>query len=240
MSSPWNELQTSAHAWHINPAKLSYAVLEQLSERWLDPGELTYLRKLPKRTLQHNYLAVRILCRAVLSHYTNVDPADWRFKPTSHGKPKIASPRNYSSLHFNLTHIEGMIVCLISRAGELGIDAEKISRRVNIDEITRHFFSRSEQAELAKLAPKRRNKRFFEIWVLKEAYLKGRSRGLSISPERVSIQFHPRGNPAPIRTWQLALHHPTARHVAATAIRVQPSDPPIPIIWRNAAELFKT
>jgi 4'-phosphopantetheinyl transferase len=234
MSSAWNEILTSAHAWYINPEQISPATLPL---NWLDATEHSHLRKIPRKNLQHIFLATRILCRATLSHYAEIHPADWRFKTTTHGKPKIFAPRGYSSLRFNLTHSDSLIICLITRAGEVGVDAEEISRRVNIDEVIRHFFAPSEQAELTVLTPTKRIKRFFEIWVLKEAYLKGRGRGLTISPERVPIQFDAKHKLRPIRGWQLALHHPTPNHVVATAIR---ANEPIKIVWKNAAGLFKT
>ena len=234
MSPAWNELLHSAHAWYMQPEQIPPTALNQI---FLDRSERAHLRKITRKPLQQNYLATRALCRAALSHYTAVDSADWRFKPTRYGKPRIIAPRGFSSLKFNLTHTDGLLICLITRAGDVGVDAEETSRRVNINEVSRHFFSQSEQAELAQLPLNQRTARFFEIWVLKEAYLKGRGRGLTISPERVSINFNSKGNPTPIRAWQLTLHHPAPNHVAATAIRANKI---IPIIWKNAADLFKT
>jgi 4'-phosphopantetheinyl transferase len=173
----------------------------------------------------------------VLSQYADVHPGDWRFKASVHGKPRIVAPRGYSSLRFSLTHTEGLMVCLVSRCGEVGVDAEEVSRRVNVDEVARHFFAPSERAELAALAPEKRGRRFFEIWVLKEAYLKGRGCGLSVSPQRIGITWGPKGKPNAIRDWQLALYRPTPQHVAATAIRASNA---VRVVWRDAAGLFKT
>ena len=234
MPPAWNEILTSAHAWYINPEEISST---RLSSNWLGPAEHAHLRKISRKNLQHNYLITRTLCRATLSHYADVHPADWRLMPTTHGKPKISHPRGYSSLHFNLTHTDNLIICLVTRAGEVGVDAEEISRRVKIGEVTRYFFAPSEQAALATLDSTKRLKKFFEIWVLKEAYLKGRGQGLTISPKRITIHFDAKDKPLSIRNWQLALHHPTPNHVAATAIR---SSQPIKVLWKNAAGLFKT
>ena len=239
MHSPrWNEISIAAHAWQLHPENIPARTLSKTALNWLEPHEHAHLRKL-RKNLQHDHLAARALCRLVLSYYTTVGPADWKFKPATHGKPTISQPRAYSSVRFNLTHTDSLIICLVTRTGEVGVDVERTNRRVDIDEIVRHFFAATEQRALAKLAATERTKRFFEIWVLKEAYLKGRGRGLSISPARVPIRFDAQGSPIPIGDWQLELHCPTPHHVAATAIHRTSTDPTVPIVWRNAAQLFK-
>ncbi len=237
-SSEWGRLLNFADAWYLRSDRYPMAVLERLAQGWLDPQEQAHLEKIPRAEVRSQYLAARAVCRWVLSHYARIDPAEWRFAAGAYGKPRIARPRAFSSLRFNVTHTHGLLVCLVSRVGEVGVDAEEISRKVDIAEITRHFFSPSEREMLDGLSGARRIRRFFELWVLKEAYLKARGRGLSISPERILIQLNKSGEPAPIRDWQLALHRPTPRHVAATAIRSRQSQP-IAIRWRDAAQLFK-
>jgi 4'-phosphopantetheinyl transferase len=236
--SDLGRLAESADAWHMEREKLPTRILDVISLSWLDPGEQAYFQKIPRAEVRLQYLATRILCRRVLSHYAKIHPTEWRFAAGAHGKPRIARPRAFSSLRFNLTHTRGLIVCLVSRAGEVGVDVEEISRKVDIVEIIRHFFARSEREMLDRLTGATRTRRFFELWVLKEAYLKARGRGLSISPQRIPIHLDESGEPAPIRDWQLALHRPTPRHVAATAIR-SPQGRPIAVRWHDAAQLFK-
>jgi 4'-phosphopantetheinyl transferase len=173
-----------------------------------------------------------------LSRYTGVAPVDWKFVKSAHGKPSIAEPAEFSSLQFNLTRTDGLIVCLVSRAGEVGVDAEETSRPVDIAQVARHFFSAKEQASLAACAPERRGKRFFEQWVLKEAYLKGRGTGLSETPPMLTIELGNDGRPMPVDDWQLALHDPSPQHVAATAIRARRGAPAIPISWFDALGLI--
>jgi 4'-phosphopantetheinyl transferase len=236
--SHWNELAISAHAWQLHPEAIRASFLDRIARDWLELHERRHLAYL-RPVLQHEYLAARALCRLALSYYTKVDPANWRFKAESHGKPVVAQPRQHTSLYFNLTHTTDLIICLVTRVGEVGIDAEALGRRVDIEEITKHFFAPAEKRSLGRLSPKDRTRRFLEIWVLKEAYLKARGRGLSISPEKVPIKFHADGTPESINKWQLELHSPTLEHVAATAIEVPARHPPVPIVWRNASELFE-
>jgi 4'-phosphopantetheinyl transferase len=232
----FQSLLSSAHAWRVCPEAIPPEALERQCLAWLTSPERARHERYRTAALRHAHLVARALCRAVLSHYTGVDPADWRFTHNAHGKPAIASPADFQSLHFNLTGTAGLVACLISRVGEVGIDAEETSADIDIDQVAQ-FFSPAERAFLAA-SPEPRTARFYEQWVLKEAWLKGIGTGLSRSPEQFTIQRDPLGHPLPLDQWQLTLHQPTPRHIAATAIDTRGSALPIAIVWRNADALL--
>jgi 4'-phosphopantetheinyl transferase len=234
-SATWKELLSRAHAWHVRPGELTLAALEKRGGSWLSEDEREHRERLGTDVLRREHLASRMLRRGVLSRHTGVEPRDWRFANGPHGKPEIAAPVEFISLRFNMTHTVDFIACMVSRAGEVGIDAEDTSRRVDVDEIARHFFSGEERLVLSALPADRQTEKFFEYWVLKEAYLKGRGTGLSVSPETFTIRFDNDGNPQPMDGWQLALHRPTARYVVATAIR---GERVVPIEWRAMDSLL--
>jgi len=231
-TSDWDALQTAAHAWQVDPDDIDARTLELRCTAWLSPEERTRLDRLPNDRLKHVYLTSRALCRGTLSRYTDVDPAAWTFVANAHGKPAIAAPVEFETLRFNLTHSEGLLACLVTRAGQVGVDVEETSRGVDADRIAHHFFSAAEQACLTALGPEQRRGRFFEYWVVKEAYLKGCATGLSRSPEQFTVQFDEDGQPSAIDRWQLTLHRPTPRHVAATAVWRQPDIVAVPVTWR--------
>ncbi len=125
-------------------------------------------------TLAHGML------RRVLSRYEAIDPADWTFENNPHGKPLI-SPSAGSSLRFNISHTAGLAVLAVTREIEVGIDVESLLRtRVRI-EVASKAFTEFERRELTKVANEdARRKRFFEIWTLKEAFIKSKGMGLSL------------------------------------------------------------
>jgi 4'-phosphopantetheinyl transferase len=229
-----DSLLTSAHAWHICPEAMSPAALERQCLPWLTAPERERHSRYRTAVLRHAHLVGRALCRATLSHYTGVDPAAWRFTHNAFGKPAIASPNEFLPLYFNLSGTAGLVVCLVTRAGEVGIDAEETSRDVDIDQVARHFFSPAEQAFLASHPAS-----FYEQWVLKEAYLKALGSGFSLPPQQFTIERDPLGRPLSLDHWQLTVHHPTPRHIAATAIHRRGSSAlPISVAWRDAHKLL--
>lgn len=180
-------------------------------------------------------MAARALCRAALSRYAGVAPEDWRFRTNAYGKPSIDAPAAFRSLRFNLTHTRGLVVCLVSRAGEVGVDAEDVARPVDVESIARCVFSATEHMRLARLPARRRIARFFEQWVLHEAYCKGIGTGLAEAAEPVRIAWRKRHGTA--GEWQFSLYRPSADHVAAAAVRRGPGAANVPIRWLNAASL---
>jgi len=232
-ASRWESLTAAAHVWHVDPDCVGNAVLER-GRAWLTLAEREHCGRLLSESLQRAYLVTRILCRATLSQYTDADPALWIFSINPSGKPSIEAPEAFASLRFNLTHTEGLVACIVSRAGEVGVDVEDTSRKLDVAEIARYFLSIPENDRVSALAPERRSARLFDYWVLKEAYLKGRGLGLSQPPEETTVEFDTDGQPQALDGWQLALHHPTERHIAATAVLPDRGGTQGPAVWKSA------
>ena len=223
--SEWDELSAVAHAWHLDPDNAMAELLRRRSLEWLDAAEHARLDRLASERLRIAPLTARGLLRVVLSHSTGIEPAAWTFVAGVHGKPAIARPAGFESLHFNLTHTGALVVCAASRLGEIGVDAEETSRTVDIDQVAKHFFSLAEQQWLADLPVERRTAGFFEQWVLKEAYLKGRGTGLARSPEGFTIGRGDDGQPIALRELAVCFgssHAKARRGSCATRQRADP------------------
>jgi phosphopantetheinyl transferase len=128
-SPTWNDLLESAHAWMLVPEEVPPDDLQRCCSVWLSPEERKNMARLRKASLRHDYLAARALCRRVISQSTGIEPAELVFYRSPCGKPLLAGPSPVRSLEFNLTHTEGLLVCLLSRAGAVGVDAEDMSVR---------------------------------------------------------------------------------------------------------------
>ncbi|HEV2270038.1 MAG TPA: 4'-phosphopantetheinyl transferase superfamily protein [Steroidobacteraceae bacterium] len=166
---------------------------------------------------QRRYLVTRSLVRTVLSRYAAVRPQDWAFSAGPRGRPQISAPRAAPALEFNISHSADLVLLGVTSGRALGIDTESVvAREADIDGLNR-YFAPEESAALLALAPRERRRRFFELWTLKESYIKARGLGLAIALDAfrfelagergLTLHMRPELGDSPDRwrLWQLAL-----------------------------------
>ena len=214
--------------WWVSPDRLADPELEAQCRLLLPVAERESAQRFHFARDRRVGHAARALVRTVLSRYRPVDPMDWRFRNNSYGRPEIAGPEVGAPIYFNLTHTDGFIACAVSRKPTVGIDAEDArNSRVPL-EVADRFFSSSEVRDLRTLRRSAQRRRFFEIWTLKESYIKGRGMGLSLPLDGFSFHIDDAGSVRiridralrdDGRRWQFALFRPTRRHVLACALR---------------------
>lgn len=90
-----------------------------------------------------------------------------QFGENAHGKPILNSPKE---THINVSHTDGCSVCVVSDTN-VGVDVEKIET-IDLD-IAKKYFALLEYRYIndAQSSISRFN-RFFEVWTMKECYLK--------------------------------------------------------------------
>jgi 4'-phosphopantetheinyl transferase len=169
------------------------------------------------------YAAAHALLRTTLSELGDRAPDDWRFAAGPHGKPALVD--SASRLSFNLSHARGLVACAVVEDADVGLDVEQVTRPTAWPGIAARYFSRAELAEIDRVEPARQAIRFFELWTLKEAFVKALGVGLSqplnaISfsaerPDAIAFQS-PSGVAAAV--WQFALYAPTPEHRLAVAV----------------------
>jgi 4'-phosphopantetheinyl transferase len=175
---------------------------------------------------RRDFAAAHALTRLALSRYGDRPPERWRFQEGTNGKPSLVADDGTPPLAFNLSHTHGLVACAIAPGVDVGIDVERVDRRVGASEIAPRFFSQGERADLARCPADERARRFFELWTLKEAYIKAIGKGLSHSlntfgfalSEPGSIGFMPPPD-VDLEAWQFALFAPTELHAMAVAVR---------------------
>ncbi|MGR7995152.1 4'-phosphopantetheinyl transferase family protein [Xanthobacter sp. ZOL 2024] len=156
---------------------------------WLNPEEAARHQQFRFARHRHQFLVARALVRETLSLYCPwIAPAEWCFAFNAYGRPGLRASLA-CNMDFNLSHTDGRMVLAICRAPSPGVDIEGLDRpEIAPDDIT-PFFSAGEEASLRGLAEPLRRRRFYELWTLKEAYLKARGRGLSIPLRDFTIGF---------------------------------------------------
>jgi len=178
--------------WFYDP-DLTEAVVET-GVSWISPEEHERYRRFRFDRDRRLFLATRVLVREVLSRYAAVQPAAWRFVADRSGKPWVSEPEVTPPLHFNLTNTDGLVVCGVSVAHDaVGVDAERVDRKVNYTALAARFFAAVEAEDLRTLPSNHRPRRFFEYWTLKESYIKARGLGLAVPLDQCAFAVEPAG-----------------------------------------------
>jgi 4'-phosphopantetheinyl transferase len=188
----------------------------------LTPQELAQHSRFYFEKDRHRYLVTRALSRQVLSCYMPVELQAWRFEAGHYGKPHLVDPAGLArEVDFNISHTDGLVVFGIYCGKALGVDTESMQRVAPI-EVAEHSFSAYESQRLRNLPPPEQAMRFWELWTLKESYIKARAMGLSLpldqfsfdldTPGSISISFADGFQDHPSR-WQFWQLRPTEHHL---------------------------
>ena len=154
----------------------------------LDEGERRRARALRRAADRRRHVAARALVRTVLSGYLSPAAQDWRFVADAHGRPQLSPEHRLPELQFNIAHTAGLVVLAVTVGGALGVDVETPRRRTDTVALER-YFAPEERAALEALPAAARRRGFFEVWTLKEAYLKARGLGLRVPLESFAFEF---------------------------------------------------
>jgi 4'-phosphopantetheinyl transferase len=172
--------------WCAYPDDLLADEVAQACALLLSEDELARLQALKFDQHAREFLATHALARIALSHHHPLAPQAWRFTLNSYGKP-TAEPE--CGLRFNLSNSPGLVVCLIARGAEVGVDVEPCDRAGKIAELAPDVFSPPELARLETLRSGEKLDRALRLWTLKESYIKARGMGLSLPLKKFSFLF---------------------------------------------------
>lgn len=171
------------------------------------------------------FLVAHALLHTTLSEFGSLQPEAWRFRTNEHGKPFLDPAEGDPPLRFNLTHATGLAACAVCRGASVGIDVESIERKTGPG-LADRFFAPAEQAQLVGLEGKALRRAFFDIWTLKESYVKARGIGVSLplrsfaftlpADDRAPIGFSPPPDD-PDDGWRFFRFRPTTEHTLAVA-----------------------
>ncbi|WP_221568722.1 4'-phosphopantetheinyl transferase superfamily protein [Alkalihalobacillus sp. TS-13] len=124
-----------------------------------------------------------VLSRVLLCIYLNTPMHLLSIKRTVNGKPYTTN----ADCYFNISHSGEWIVCGVYDK-PLGIDVEQI-RTIDVN-IAKRYFSPTEAESLFKRAQQERLQYFFELWTLKESYIKMLGTGFNMPFNSFSVQVH--------------------------------------------------
>ena len=161
------------HVWCRWTHNTSAEQIERACEV-LSPEERKQCDRFRMPSDRRDYALAHDLLRRSLSRYAAARPEGWEFVRETHGKPRL----NPNALSFNLSHSRHLVACAIARAMPVGIDVERTDRLTQIEQLATEFFSTSEAASIRR-AHGNEQTLFFDLWTLKEAFVKAIGLGLS-------------------------------------------------------------
>ncbi|QYK07979.1 4'-phosphopantetheinyl transferase family protein [Shewanella mangrovisoli] len=169
--------------------------------------------------VQMNGLLVRAALRCVLSQglqarggaspyspQRQIAPQDWCFEYGAKGKPSLNHEQFLSTgIEFNLSHSGDWLLIALAQDDDtdatantalprlgLGVDIERSRASTHIYPILNHYFSPIEAESLLALEGEdAQRQRFFDLWALKESYIKATGLGLAQSLKSFAFDLAP-------------------------------------------------
>jgi 4'-phosphopantetheinyl transferase len=132
--------------------------------------------------VQRKILGDALMRMAVWQNF-GVNPDDLNIALGKSGKPFLQS---HPTIHFNISHSGHWVVVAVS-GSRVGIDVERV-KKVNLG-IAERFFSEREKDKLFALPAAMQTDYFFDLWTLKESFLKAIGTGLTKSLKSFTVEI---------------------------------------------------
>lgn len=174
--------------WVVRPDNITDPALLAQYQQLLTAEETTKQQRFRFAKDRHSALITRAFVRTLLSRYAAIRPEDWRFSKGHKNKPEIIDAP--LPLRFNLSHAQGLIVCVVTLDHDIGVDVEYTARKSETDKLAKRYFSPEEVVEMMTHDSSKRVDRFFDYWTLKESYIKACGDGLAIPLDHFSFTIH--------------------------------------------------
>ncbi len=116
-----------------------------------------------------------ILIRTIIIEELGIKNRYIKFQKNHFGKPYL---KECSKFNFNISHSGDFVVCAIDDK-PIGIDIEEV-KNIEYYEIAKNFFTKREYEYIVKHNSDAPLSKFYEIWTLKESYIKCCGQGLFI------------------------------------------------------------
>ncbi len=170
---------------------------------WLPEADRQRVGRMGTPLLRSRMAITRVALRQVLANYTHLPPEAVPIVVNAHGWPHLDPTRaELGQLWFNLTHADDRMLLAISRDTPLGIDLERLNRKVDPDKLADMVMNPADLAWLDQQSE--RLEGFMQLWTAKESVLKLWGTGLQIPAPLVQVDWDGRRATIDLS----AKHHP--------------------------------
>lgn len=194
---------------------------------WLSEAERARRDRIVHPRALAEFLAGRRLVRELVGGLLDVAPAAVQIVENQYGALALDPEAHGRRWRFNISHTDGLVALAVADA-PIGVDVENVRRKGRTVELADRFFAPSEAAALRALPEPLQRDRFFDLWTLKEAYIKARGMGLAIpldafaftlEPGSIQISVSPDVANAPDDRWRFFLARIGDAHRLAVGVR---------------------
>ena len=148
---------------------------------------------------RQQFIIAHAVLRLLSATYLKLKPEAIQFFCNKYGKPffKLSAciDKQAIALQFNMSHSGQYVAYAFTLNRPVGIDIEYIKQSDSLIKIAERFFSAKEYAALSKLSGKSQVKAFYHCWARKEAFIKGKGKGLSHLLKKFDVNIHPDESP---------------------------------------------
>jgi len=189
---PPDDLQLLPNEVHVWCASLE-APTPTLQEyiRFLSDEEIARANQFHFEKDRHHFIAAHGTLRMLLGHYLHRLPKEIRFCSNSYGKPFLDLSPDENELFFNISHSHTFALFAFTHQRHIGVDIEYMRPGVEYELLAQHHFSPNENEALRLLPLSEREEAFYRCWTRKEAYIKARGKGLSITLSMFDVSLKP-------------------------------------------------
>jgi phosphopantetheinyl transferase len=167
---PVQDLPDYARVVLVDLTKVSAAQVSSF-EIYLDATEQQKLQKTTAAEKRHAFVVCRFVAKQLIGEFFGLDPLSLNFHYTERGKPYV----NIPGVEFNISHSGDFALVGVSNH-KIGVDIEKIKPNRNFKGLADAVLSEDEKAWVFEQDTERR---FYQLWTLKEARLKCDGDGLA-------------------------------------------------------------
>lgn len=161
---------------------------------WLSPDEQVRLAVLAAPARRGQFIAARWLARHLLARAFGDEFDRWSITAPDSGPPFVHGPR---AAYLSITHSGDRVACICSSA-PVGIDLEVPRPGRDVEGLLALCCTPAEQ-ELVRGDPQP-HERFYEIWTIKESWIK--RRGEAMSPSRLAQLEAMPDAAGDVKTWR--------------------------------------
>ncbi len=180
-------LEDEVHVWRAS-LEQPEATMQKLRQM-LAADELAKAGRFHFEKDHNHFIVAHGLLRTLLGQYLHMHPGQLRFCVNDYGKPALDPSFHEQPLNFNMSHSHKLALYAFAFHRQIGIDVEYMRADVDFEGVARHSFSPVEQGVLHALPVEARKQAFYNCWTRKEAYIKARGMGLSLSLDLFDVSM---------------------------------------------------